>query len=53
VDVSGASDPHSRGSAALEAKLLRDLEALEIRYAQREPIATGLSHLRSRMGTKA
>jgi len=31
----------------LEAKLTRDLEQLEVRYAHREPIATGLAHLRS------
>jgi phenylalanine-4-hydroxylase len=47
VHASGASDPHS---AALQAKLIGDLEALEIRYAHREPIATGLAYLRSQMG---
>jgi hypothetical protein len=47
VHASGASDPHS---AALQTKLISDLEALEIRYAHREPIATGLAYLRSRLG---
>jgi phenylalanine-4-hydroxylase len=47
VHASGASDAHSR---SLQAKLVRDLERLEIRYAHREPIATGLTRLRSRMG---
>jgi phenylalanine-4-hydroxylase len=50
VHASGASDPHSHG---LQAKLIGDLEALEIRYAHREPIATGLAYLRSTMGPKA
>jgi len=47
VHASGASDAHSR---LLQAKLVRDLERLEIRYAHREPIATGLSHLRPLIG---
>lgn len=35
--------------ASLQSKLARDLERLEVRYAHKEPIATGLSHLRSLM----
>jgi phenylalanine-4-hydroxylase len=38
-------------SHTLQMKLVQDLERLEIRYAHREPIATGLLHLRSLMGT--
>jgi len=34
----------------LARKLVRDLEHLEIRYAHREPIATGLAHLRGLLG---
>jgi phenylalanine-4-hydroxylase len=47
VQASGASTSHSE---TLQTKLIRDLESLEIRYAHREPIATGLAYLRSRMG---
>lgn len=50
VQASGASGSHS---AKLEAKLTRDLEGLEIRYAHREPIATGLAYLRALMGGSA
>lgn len=34
----------------LARKLIRDLEQLEILYAHREPIATGLAHLRALLG---
>jgi phenylalanine-4-hydroxylase len=34
-------------SAALQLQLTAELEALELRYAHREPIATGLSYLRA------
>lgn len=47
VHASGASDAHS---SAAQVKLVRDLERLEIRYAHREPIATGLTHLRTLVG---
>jgi len=50
VHASGASGANGAHSSAVQAKLVRDLERLEIRYAQREPIATGLSHLRTLIG---
>jgi phenylalanine-4-hydroxylase len=38
---------HAGQGAALRGKLEADLERLELRFAHREPIATGLSYLRS------